>query len=190
MSKVCGSRLWGKVTILGVGVVLVCLCSVGMLSAGPEEHTVTAGNERPVADAGLSRYARMEPVTLDGTDSYDPDNSGPLSYQWQQIAGPSVTITDANTATPTVGGFTQTEAIQRCEFELVVSDAELTSPSDTVEVIIVPAMVDCPDPYGNVTTLVLKTGVFDPEKPTFVFLGGGWGAYGYGGWSPLDSFHE
>ena len=58
------------------------------------------GNEYPVAEAGLPRYAAIEPVVLDGTGSYDPDESGQLSYTWQQVSGPSVAITDANTATP------------------------------------------------------------------------------------------
>ena len=92
----------------------------------------------PIADAGVSRYAAQDPVILDGTGSFDPDSSGPLSYQWQQMAGLSVVITDANTATPTISGFTQTSDIQECEFELVVSDGVLTSLPDTVKVIIVP----------------------------------------------------
>ena len=53
----------------------------------------------PIADAGLPRYAAQDPVILDGTGSYDPDNSGPLSYTWRQISGPTVVISDADTAT-------------------------------------------------------------------------------------------
>ena len=98
-------------------------------------------NVRPIADAGLLRYAGPDPVVIDGTGSYDPDNSSTLSYTWRQIAGPSVIFIDANTATPTIGGsiqvgegrdktpkfvgFTQTDEIQECKFELVVSDGEL-----------------------------------------------------------------
>jgi hypothetical protein len=52
-------------------------------------------NQPPIADAGSSRYAAQDPVQLDGTGSYDPDDSGPLSYEWQQISGPSVLITNA-----------------------------------------------------------------------------------------------
>ena len=96
------------------------------------------GNEYPIADAGLPRYAAIDPVVLDGTGSYDLDESGLLSYTWQQVSGPAVVITDANTATPTVSGFIQTDEIQECQFELLVSDGELTSLPDIAKVIIVP----------------------------------------------------
>ena len=79
----------------------------------------------PVADAGSSRYTATNSVWLDGGGSYDPDNSGTLIYQWQQISGPAVVITDSDTATPTISGFTQTASIQSCEFELIVNDGDL-----------------------------------------------------------------
>jgi len=58
----------------------------------------------PIAEAGFSRYVAQEPIVLDGTGSYDPDKSGPLSHRWQQISGPPIVILDANTATPSIGG--------------------------------------------------------------------------------------
>jgi hypothetical protein len=119
----------------------------------------------PVADAGLSRYAATDPVQLDSTNSYDPDKSGLLSYTWQQVSGPSVTITDANTATPTISDFVQTEEIQECEFELMVSDGESTSLPDIVKVIIVPDFGD--------STFQLENPPFDPNKPTVIYFGGG-----------------
>ncbi len=135
----------------------------------------------PIADAGSSRYAAQDPVQLDGTGSYDPDNSGTLSYTWRQITGPSVIIIDANTATPTIGGsmqlgigrdtglkiigFTQSGEIQECEFELVVSDGELTSLPDTVKVIIVPDF--------GADTLRQQNPPFDRNKPTVIYFGGG-----------------
>jgi parallel beta-helix repeat protein len=136
---------------------------------------------RPVADAGSSRYTATDPVQLDSSGCYDPDNSGPLSYTWRQIAGPPVVIIDANTAIPTVGGsmlpgtgrdpvptlggFIQTNEIQECEFELVVSDGELISLADTVKVIIVP--------YFGASTLQQENPPFDPNKPTVIYFGGG-----------------
>ncbi len=138
-----------------------------------------AQNQRPVADAGLPRYAATDPVQLDGTGSYDPDSSGPLTYTWRQIAGPSVTITDANTAAPTIWGpirtdargnmvpgpFVQTDAVQECEFELVVHDGELASSPDTVKVFIVPD-------FGPLT-LQQQNPPFDPNKPTVFYFSGG-----------------
>jgi len=135
----------------------------------------------PIADAGSSRYAAQKPVVLDGSGSYDPDSSGPLSYTWRQIAGPPVVIVDANTATPTIGGsfqpgtgrdttpvlggFSQTDGIQECEFELVVSDGEFESLPDTVKVVVVP--------YFGESTLNLENDSFDPNRPTSVSFFGG-----------------
>lgn len=120
---------------------------------------------RPIADAGLPRYAAQNPIVLDGTGSYDPNNSGTLSYVWRQISGPSAIIADANAATPTISSFVQTDEIQECEFELLVSDGELTSLPDTVKVIIVPD-------FGN-SKLRHANDSFDPNKPTLTFFGGG-----------------
>ncbi len=120
---------------------------------------------RPIADSGQMRYVATEPVQLDGSKSYDPDNSGTLSYTWRQTGGPSVVVTDANTATPTISGFLQTDEIQTCEFELIVSDGALTSLPNTVKVIIVPTLIE--------VTMVLENPTFDPEKPTIIYFGGG-----------------
>ncbi|MBN1509452.1 MAG: hypothetical protein JW955_21575, partial [Sedimentisphaerales bacterium] len=136
------------------------------------------GNEPPVADAGLPRYAATDPVTLDGTGSYEPDDSGPLTYAWRQISGPPLVITGADTATPTISAFVQTEVIQECVFELVVSDQELTSPGDTTTVIVVPV-------FGN-NIMVLENNTFDADKPTFIWFDGAVGndlSTGGGGWA-------
>jgi len=151
--------------------------------------TQPAIGSEPIADAGLTRYAAQDPVVLDGTGSYDPDNSGQLRYAWRQISGPSVAIIDADTATPTIAGsiqpgsgrdtapqpgeFIQTDEIQECEFELVVSDGELTSLPDTVKVIIVP------DFGANRMRHVNPP--FNPDKPTFIYFGGGDCIVGYAG---------
>jgi hypothetical protein len=124
-----------------------------------------SNNQAPIAEAGLPRYAAIETVVLDGTSSYDPDESGILSYTWQQVSGPSIVISDANTATPIISGFVQTDEIQECVFELVVSDGELTSLPDTVKVIIV-------SDFGD-STLQLENPSFDPNKPTLIYFGGG-----------------
>lgn len=130
-------------------------------------------NVVPIADAGLPRYAATDPVQLDGTGSYDPDSSGPLSFTWRQIAGPFVIIADANTANPTISGFDQTDQIQECEFELVVSDGELTSLPDTVKVIIVPD-------FGQ-NLARHRNPPFDPNKPALIYFGGGDCIVGFAG---------
>ena len=162
--------------------ILVLILIAGVANA-------VAANQAPVADAGLSRYTAQDMIALNGTGSFDPDESGPLSYAWRQIDGPSVVIIDANTATPTIGGslqtegnhvptvsgFIQTEAIQVCEFELVVSDGELVSMSDTVKVIIVPDF--------GARTLLLENPPFDHNKPTLIYFGGGNCVTGGGAWA-------
>jgi hypothetical protein len=139
---------------------------------------IVVGNTAPVARAGSSRYAATDPVVLDGTGSYDPDGYGVLSYQWTQVSGPTVSITGADTATPTVGGFVQTSSIRECEFQLMVSDGDMNSPPDTVEVIIVPS-------FGG-TVLQLENPPFDPNKPTFIFFAGGNGGGGLGAGPPWE----
>jgi hypothetical protein len=126
---------------------------------------VLHGNERPVADAGTSRYAGRDPVQLDGTGSYDPDDSGSLTYQWQQLSGPHAELAEPDSATPTVSGFTPTYARQELEFGLTVSDGELTSEVDVVQLSIV-------SDFGS-TSLRLENGLFDPQKPTLIYFGGG-----------------
>jgi len=135
-------------------------------------------NQAPIADAGFSRYAAQDPIVLDGTGSYDPDNSSLLSYYWQQISGPSVVISNTDTATPTVSGFVQTDEIQVCEFELVVDDGELISIPETVIIVIVPD-------FGE-SNLRLQNESFDPNKPTFIYFGGGDCMSGGGSWGSID----
>ena len=164
-----------KIRFMLIGFVAVVVAGAGSINAAND-------NAPPIADAGLPRYAGPDPIVLDGTGSYDSDNSGTLSYTWRQISGPSTIIGDANTATPFIGtmvmvtgprggqtlvfgGFTQTDVIQECEFELVVSDGELTSLPDTVKVIIVP--------YFGAITLEQENPPFDPNKPTVIYFGGG-----------------
>ena len=144
--------------------VLVGFVATVVLTSG---GAVNAGvvNQAPIADAGSSRYAAQDPAVLDGTGSFDPDGSGPLSYSWRQISGPSVAITNAETATPTISGFVQTDDVQECEFELVVSDGELAGVPATVKVIVVPALTE--------STMGLENRSFDPNKPTIIYFGGG-----------------
>jgi len=155
---------------------IVLILALGLAT---EVVNAATNNQAPIADAGLCRYAAKDPVHLDGTGSYDPDSSGSLSYEWRQIAGPSVVITNANTATPTVSGFGQTDEIQECEFELVVSDGELASLPDTVKIVIVPD-------FGP-NSFLQENPPFDANKPTIIYFGGGDCTNGLAvdGWSPF-----
>jgi len=90
--------------------------------------TRRVGNSPPVADAGPNQIGvAAGPITLNGSNSYDPDGD-PLTYNWQQTSGPSVSLSGANAATAT---FTAT-AGQRYTFRLTVKDpAGLQSSANT-----------------------------------------------------------
>ena len=137
----------------------------GFKDSAPDTVGIVIGNRAPVADAGKSRYAAEDPVALDGSGSFDPDQYGNLTYNWQQLSGPSVTILASDTAMPVITGLTQTNEIQRCVFELTVSDGDILSRPDTVEVVIVPD-------YGT-KNLIQANPPFDPSRPTIVAFGGG-----------------
>ena len=81
----------------------------------------------PVANAGADQtVAGGAQVTLDGSGSSDP-NGYVLSYQWQQLSGPSVQLTNANTAKASFtapSGLAQNAVLN---FQLQVSDGVLSS---------------------------------------------------------------
>ena len=58
-------------------------------------------NESPVANAGADQTVKSnDTVTLDGSESYDPDYGIPL-YSWSQTEGTSVALSDATAVNPT-----------------------------------------------------------------------------------------
>lgn len=104
----------------------------GTDSSPPDQVTVTAVSENNAPAALISGVSSVEigdPVTLDGTASYDPDGD-PLSYQWAQTGGVQVMLEHARTA---VAAFhAVSEGVFR--FDLIVSDGELASDPATFEV--------------------------------------------------------
>ena len=91
---------------------------------------VTATNTQPVADAGPDQTVRKNTlVTLDGSLSSDSDGDT-LTFSWTQLSGPPVTLTGADTATPS---FTPTKA-GTCAFRLSVSDGDGGTSEDSTNV--------------------------------------------------------
>jgi len=90
-------------------------------------------NFKPSADAGHDFSATVNsPVSLDGSDSYDPEDD-PLSFQWVQTAGTPVILNDASTARPEF-----TPAFQGdYTFQLTVNDS-IDSAAGSVTVTITP----------------------------------------------------
>jgi uncharacterized repeat protein (TIGR02543 family) len=70
---------------------------------GFEVYRVINQNLPPVANAGSDQTAvPTNLVTLNGNLSYDRDTGPrPISFLWEQVAGPSVTLTGTSTANPT-----------------------------------------------------------------------------------------
>jgi hypothetical protein len=136
-----------------------------ILNASTDIVGIVLDNHPPVAQAGSSRYATHKPVLLDGSQSYDADGYGELTYHWHQIGGPSVVLSDPNCAILSVSGFPSSSNIQKCRFELRVHDGILEGAPDTVDITIIPD-------FGT-RSLRLMNESFDPNKPTLLAFGGG-----------------
>jgi hypothetical protein len=92
---------------------------------------VTGGNDPPTADAGPDQNVDEETtVTLDGSNSFDPDD-GIASYQWKQIAGPSVSLSNPQAVQPTfLAPNVGTDGVSFI-FELTVTDFSSLQSTDT-----------------------------------------------------------
>jgi hypothetical protein len=89
----------------------------------------------PVANAGPSQIVEEGyTVTLDGSQSTD-SNDAVVTYEWTQISGPPVALSDENAVKPTfvVGPITEDTIVV---FQLTVYDSGGLSDSDTVDITI------------------------------------------------------
>jgi hypothetical protein len=87
----------------------------------------------PVANAGPDQYSvPASLVFLDGLGSSDP-NGDELTYHWEQVSGPAVTLSDPNSPTPSFR-FPSVFPSVSLELELTVSDGLWTSFPDRVRI--------------------------------------------------------
>jgi predicted acyl esterase len=100
--------------------------------SAPDSVVVTVKDRlAPTADAGADQEVEEgTAVALDGSGSADADGEI-VGYAWQQIAGPAVTLSNANAAQP---AFTAPDVAgdAELEFELTVTDDDGLTGSDRV----------------------------------------------------------
>ena len=105
-------------------------------TAGTVTITVTGANDTPTADAGEDRtVAEGASVTLDGTDSSDPDASTTLTYSWARKSGETdnaVTLTNANTASASFTAPDDIAADATLTFVLTVSDGTASATDEVI----------------------------------------------------------
>ena len=111
--------------------------SIGNYTIGP------IVNIPPVAKAGPDLLAEINTeVTLNGSDSYDPDGSPlELSESWIQVSGPAVTIADDD---ETVANFTPTQ-LGIYVFRITVVDVPGDTASDETTITVVEEIPDVLD---------------------------------------------
>ncbi|WNG15656.1 myxosortase-dependent M36 family metallopeptidase [Cystobacter fuscus] len=109
--------------------------------------TVTNVNRAPTAHAGEAlSVEKGAQAQLDGTASSDPDGDA-LSYTWTQVEGTPVTLSGADSATPS---FTapDVDAETTLRFSLVVKDGSLDSAPAFVSVTVTPKAANEPPKCG------------------------------------------
>ena len=95
------------------------------------QYVAATETKGAVADAGFAQTVAAEAeVTLDGLEK-SSESGGSLAYEWTQTRGPSVSLSGANTATPT---FTMVSHPTLLTFSLVVRDGLIHSAPDYVDV--------------------------------------------------------
>ena len=99
------------------------------------EVTVSVVNRPPVANAGPDQNVVVGGmVTLDASESSDPDGDS-LTYSWERMSGPAVTLSDATAVSPT---FTAPSSVTTLTFRVTVTDSMGSTGSDTVTIRVEP----------------------------------------------------
>ena len=95
--------------------------------------TFALNQSPPTAHAGSDQtVTEGDTVTLDGSQSSDPDDAV-VEYEWSQLSGPGVTLSDENAVNPTfVAGPVNGNAT--AVFQLRVFDSGDDSDTDTVQI--------------------------------------------------------
>ena len=128
---------------------------------------ISAGNLPPSANAGTDQDADEGVlVTLDGTGSSDSDGSI-VAYQWTQTNGPSVTLSNPASATPTFTAPSFGTGGGSLAFQLMVTDDLGLQATDTIIVNVAWVNLQPTANAGND-----QTGAFSVEEGNTVVLDG------------------
>ena len=94
------------------------------------KRRIRSGNDAPVADAGPDHIGvEAGSITLDGSASFDPDEDE-ITFAWDQIGGPPVTLSGADTAQASFPA----EEGKAYQFRLTVRDTRGAADTDRVTV--------------------------------------------------------
>ena len=120
----------------------------------------------PVADAGPDQHvAEFQLITLDGSGSFVYDPCSVLQYEWDQLVGPAVEMTDPTGMHPTF----MPEIEGEYRFELVVIGAEDFSEPDEVLILVGnrPPIIEVgPNQVSPLSSRVTLdgSGSYDPDR--------------------------
>ncbi len=116
----------------------------------------------PIANAGSNQTVQSsETVHLYGSASSDPSVSPPLTYNWTQVSGPSVSLSNSNTATPS---FVAPNANQETTFtfQLVVTNsAGVHSNPSFVTITVTPSSSPTPSNQNGSSIINSNVNSFD-----------------------------
>jgi hypothetical protein len=109
---------------------------VGLQDRDEVEIRVFGDNDTPIADAGDDqKILEQSTVTLDGSNSFDPDIDDTMTYEWVQTGGAAVTLSDPTSKQPTFQAPSFNDSgKQPVIFQLTVTDVEGEQSSDSTTV--------------------------------------------------------
>jgi hypothetical protein len=120
---------------------------------------VTWVNTPPVADAGMDQNATIgEDVFLDGSKSYDADDTTITSYRWCQTNGVPVELSDATAMSPMYTVPSGAEDGGPLTFELTVTDSGGLQGNDSCQINVQPL-----GPQLHVSKITMKLNYKGPN---------------------------
>lgn len=132
-------------------------------------------NKAPAVSAGTAQTVdEGSTVTLQGS-AEDPDGDAVVSQQWTQVSGLPVTLTGADTLTPSFTAPAVAKGSAELVFQLVVSDGQLSGEAATVSVTVrhVPLAptVSAGDDVATFSakSVTLTATATDPEQGTLTY---------------------